>query len=525
MKNFRLSSELDVFLIKEKSIVFFSPVNESRFKTNLLKYIRKTYRFDNLIQNIRIINEKFKLKFNHDLKLEVSSPHLPNPGTYYIIGNLVEEPEYTYKILSQLTCINGEFSSYLFEISSDYINNAASFEVFPVCQEMKEYNEYLQNFSRYISFDIKRKTRTLIPGHAYSTKDKTLYYLGEVKLRKSPKTGFIDNNDDCDLNTGYLYTEVLKENCKSISDILKSYSFGDELKISNKKITAVDCGEVLKDEDFKFQDYWEDLIKNTINNNRRNIDEENIPNLSGINSDRIYNNEAIFDILSVQSPGAGKIQLSKSIISLIESVLRENLKFTFSDSVLMNNIYNRFSPKNSREKLESKIISLQNSYFYSDFFYRYNYSTSIMEKSYRLNLFKYYNIDFLKICEDIITNWSDKDIYSNFDNYLKNINYTLHNYADFSFRNIEYSDVNSTFNKYPDLLKSINYLINMSTNNFGLGVCFYISNKKNHTANIRITLYDLLKNIKINNLSLTNGLINDIMKFKFHTVCINNIII
>lgn len=488
-KDWRLASDLVVFLIPNKNRIYFASPEKQSYINTVIKKVYNNYSNTVPIE-LKLDDNSFNLKLDEELNILVKSDLLPDENQYYQVMNFCwsDSPAILGNIISQVENNKGEFKDKFEVIFSDSVPGEISF----VSPSMSQYNSYFIEMRRRLNVELNRKTKKWKIGHRYDSLTKTIYYLGEVKSRlSSPQnTEFMEGVNMT--TTAYLYTSEIDEvKDKKISDILNSRSFGSNIKVAFNQEAMVDCGEVLEDDFTNFQDYWEELMKNTINFEQKQCS-DNIPRYKKLDN--------ILSILSFQT-GTDSLKVSNEIREKLVEVIQNVMKSGLLKFWNCNLSYIKLNSKQSIEKNVESLVKI----FYCEIKDR-----NLMRDSYYNTYFNKVGIDLNKIAECILVDWDENDIYSDFDNYIRFIEYTKNHYPTAvkpvnerekskGFSNSELYTVANSIGKDTELANIIIGLFNFAIKKYGVGVSefeyYNIGTKKDPNIYIeaRITIDDIIK--------------------------------
>lgn len=509
--DWRLTSEVVAIIVPKNSIVYLAAPEKKSYKAEVIKQLDP----DEVYIETRLEENSFKLKLDNKLNVCISSESFSDPTKYYVVGNFCKDKSELGTILTQVKNNKGNFEDIEFEaIFSESDKNSVSF----ITNYMSEYKKCFEEMRRRLNCEICKKTKKFIKGHRYDTIESTIYYLGEAKIRKVKDNNSEFISDPEKATTIYLYTEEIKDGITTVSDIFKNYAFGSEIKYTYTISSMVDCGEVLKDDGEDFQNYWDILIENT-ENKEKYIDSY---------GKEVYEKPVnVFNIISIQSSECNdKINISDSSKAIIKSIIRKSAK----QSILTTWGWGKNSINlNKNQTLEENIKSLERltPTEFNDI--------NIVRSLYYSDLFSYYDIDYQNIVKEVMMNWDEQtEIFSNFDSYLKNLDY-VKSHCNTAIRNsiqrvsstnyrLDVIKVKDLYGEDTELTNIIKEIFKSAKNNYGIGVrwfeYFNVGTKKNQKLFIRteISLKDI---IKYCNSNLTDSLKASIIKNKFVSVNID----
>jgi hypothetical protein len=376
-------------LVTEDSKVFLIPTEKVSYKTSVGKLIKTSY------TEVKLVEEKFKLKINESLKVLLKSPNLGD--TWLEVGNFDDTQLGTLLVNSPNN--NGEFvEDFEVSVSTEQPSLLVRFE----SPSLPNYKKSVDEMIRRLNCEIYKKTKKFVPGHRYDTTKETIYILGTVPSKVSENKYNLINKDV------FLYVNNLKDSEKSISDVMKNRVLGesdDDIKISYSFSNMVDSGEVLKN-DFtgNYYDYFSDLLNNSINSDNfegvmNTLILGDTYNISDVNLKNIekYLHEKIFNIAvslkeNTFSYGCSRINLNS--IACMTNVT-DDIKLNLSYLIIKNTI----NITNINDKNLSDIIKT------------------------RLQIINAYNINLSDICVEEVVRWTKirSNIFKrkNFDEYLK----------------------------------------------------------------------------------------------------------
>ena len=417
--SWRLTSDLIVYVIPEEG-VYFAAAEKKTYQAEVLKLITGKPFIE-----LKLENQNFNIKFSEALEVCVRSNSLPDKSKYYVVKNI--EKSKLGELITQIDNVKGDFVDKEFEaIFSDAFPN----KVFFTNPYMSQYKKCFEEMRRRMNCELCKKTRKWKPGHRYDTLNGTIYYLGEIKSRRSSFTSseFLSNDK---MSTAYLYVEEI-DGEKKISEVLKSRCFGSEIKVIFTQTTMVDGGEELENDLGDFQDYWEDLIQNTEKAERKfdkygNLYYENVKN--------------IFSIFGYQS-GTEDLTMSDIARSIVEDVVNNVLKSTLIKYWKYSTSSIRLNDKQTIEENTENLVSL---------FLTKIKDENILRGLYYKEFFEYYKISINNLSNKVILNWNEDDIFNNLDTYIKCHDYLESRYSE--TRKVIFQRENTKCYGIPDSVK------------------------------------------------------------------------
>jgi len=420
-------------------------------------------------------------------------------------------------IFLSLDSKKGTFEGKVFEaIFSESNPSVVSF----VCSDMPEYKIYLEEMRRRINCEINKKTKKWVPGHRYDTIKETYYFLGTFASRKSALNNS-EFKENLEMATAYLYTNIVYDSDKSITDIIKTRCFGDkpeDIKVIFSLPSAVESGEVLEDDlsGVEIQKYWDVMLDNAVKACSVNKSKDYIG---------YHDTYKIFEIFSYFSSW-GKLDYPKEITDKLKDILK-NLAF---DTLIewygvqrSDNNLNILPGKEDDDNIKSIERNL----------YGLTRDPNISRTAFYQALLGKMGINITDIIRDVFIDWKTTELVNDFNDYLK---YSFY----FDRRNNDYEltsrqRVNTTsyhIDAVPIksilgpgvLTKSVIDLVDFARNNHGSGVSKYavynvgtIKSPKEYIS-CELTLNDLLSYIGED--SITDELKSEIIGKKFTRIVV-----
>jgi hypothetical protein len=467
------------------------------------------------------INE-LELKFEKLQREWITSPvgvFIRNPeifpdDSWYRVMNFCNDT--MFDIFLSLESNKGTFEGKIFEaIFSESSPNVVSF----VCSEMPEYLVYFEEMKRRINCETNKKTKKWISGHRYDTIKETYFFLGEFASRKESLNNS-EFKDNLGMATAYLYTNVITDKDKNISDIFKTRVFGprpEDIKVIFSLPSAVESGAALTN-DFEIaeiQNYWDVMLDNAVEACKINKSNNYIG---------YYDTYRIFEVLGYFSSWAN-LNYPEKIVSKFKSILGD-LAFDAlvewygiqrSDNNLT--ILSSKSMDDNKKSLERTIYNLTR-------------DVNISKSAYYPALLKYMGIKMDKILEEALLDWDESRFCDDFDNYLKYSFYFDKRNSDLDL--ISRQRVNTTSYSIDivtiekllgngPLKNAVINLVNFAKDNHGAGTSkFAIYNtgtKKSPKEYIscEVTLRDVIDYMKD---SISDELKSEIVKKKFTRIVV-----
>lgn len=483
--DWRLVSELDAFVYPNTKSVILASVENKSDKT---KALSKGGQRGQYPLEITLDSNEFKISFDNDLSPLIQCDKFPNPQQWFKVKNFVHSDA------------PGRENSYLKEIRSliawQGLNPTCSFEAafsdeYPgevkfTTEGKDDYDACFNEMIRRLNCSMHKKTKKYIPGHRYDLENGTYFYLGDFLGRKENLFSSVFFSDPAQLDKHYyLFVKDIKD-CKTISDVFKTHTFGIEEKdiyVRDSIKAMVDSGPVLKDDITDIQDIWPEMLDLAISKVKE-----------GKTAD------CIFSILSYHSIGSTKYKdlkmISDKIVPFLEEYLRE-VTLTYWD---LGNIV----------KDNCKMVAGQsNSDALFDLFATYSCGGDgngrILE--YYSSMFKALGIDIINMCANIADNYTGvKEMHADINRYLKDgpLYFKYHksggNRLIIQVANDPSNNSVTLENLYgTDLSNVLKQIVKSAINNCGAGVKeFNITNLGNKKSpklqyTITISIQDVLK--------------------------------
>lgn len=507
MNNWRLVEELESIFQDDKVYLYPSLTGKgTRKKSNHKAEIMKNLAInDDGILEKRIESNIFTLKLDEYLQVWVKNPEFPDPDKFYLADNFVE---FTGKIITQLTCKAGEFDTeFEAAFSESYVG-----KVMFVSQDMKEYDEYMNEMIRIVSCEMNKKTKKWIPGHRYDSPTETLYYLGEFLAHKSNALMSSYLKDE-DMVPVHLVTDNIK-GLKKISEVFKTKLYGDmatsnnQIKILEKTPLMVDTGEKLENDldtiDLSLS--WNEILGNAIK--------------SGGSFRQVLDVMCYNNILTTDDSYRNVSQdIKDEIKNMIRVAVDKFLLIYWNTETPINSIFNRtVKTLGEKNNIDDNVSTILGSIFEDNFLEDLNAYSPI----YYETILNRLGIDIREIIKECINDCNPDDlVLSSLANYIT--------YGDlyFTYRHLDKTSITlSTSNK--DKLKNVFSLtlssklrdmLNEAKNNSAVVSKFVkiASYRNQELVKAVITLDDLLKYCGSNP---PESLKNDIIKDKFRKVTI-----
>lgn len=415
--SWRLVSDLVAYIVHKpggKGEIYFAAPEK---KSYLAEVVRQLPDFP--YTEVRLEQNEFKIRLSENLELLVTGPELPSTYDWYKVGNFsytsIRGRENLGSIITQVANNCGDFGETIFEVAfSDDVPG----EVKLVSPKMSEYKGCMEEMKRRLNCEIYKKTKKWIPGHRYDSLKETIYYLGELKSRRTdPLSSQFVGPDE--MVTVYLYTTEIPEGAKTVTDILKKECFGKNpgnLKVLTKIPLMVDSGEVVKnDMPADISTLWPDILDNSI---------KRYTSIGWTGYSVIIHIKETLDFLCYQSPGHTEYNLSDEDKNKIKDVFKSSV----FDVVMRN-----WDIKKGREELnilstnteEQNIESTKKVYFQS--FVDGNVLRNIYYPGLYQEIFKE---DFGELVLEVLKGWSPDIITKNFENYTKFSQFLISHWKD-----------------------------------------------------------------------------------------------
>ena len=499
----RLTSELLAYVITGKKRIYLSAIDKKVCQTNIAKLMSENNEPNS--EEIRLYENRFEIKLGGDsennLVLYAKSEEFPT-SEWYEIANFWKEG--IWNLIESHTIENGNFPDGLqFEVGFEDTKPIVTF----VEPKMKNYKVYFEEMRRRINCEICKKTTKYTPGHRYDTLDETYFILACLNSRRKDPFNSDFIIDPKETKEVFVYTNILYENDKDISEILNTRHFGDkpeDLKILYTKKSMVDSGKVLENNyTGEIQDYWKNIFENSL-------------------SSKSYIKDAfdVFSLCNSMSIDPSKVptdEIKDYISDFMFNIIIEywNLNNLRSDLLL--------SDTKSDEVNIDSIIKLVSSTIKDGNFLRNLYYPKLL---------KSLGIDIRELATKVLHSWKATPIDSDFDTYLKYSYYYSNPMRKETDKNISRQRVKSTkykldvitlkdlYGESSELKDTIIECVNDVRANYGLGASNYelinVGTKKDPLEYIicELTLQDILK-LKKGVSGLSETLKNEIMKRHF----------
>ena len=501
--SWRLVTDILCYVNNTEKKLYIASLEKKAYESAIIKMIPDIYSYT----KISLGNNEFNLKVDEKFKVYIKSPELPKGDEFYRVMNLWSGKENLFfgELFSNLASDKGYFGDSVF--FEPIFSDSHPTEVFLVAQGTEFYKTAFEEMKRRINCQICKKTRKWIPGHRYDSLDKTYYYLGEFEGRKANA----ENSDflgDQDTVTVQLVIQSIPDGAKRISDIFKRSIYSSSTERGKDRIeilytstppSMVDSGEVLEDDIKDIQDYWEDMVDNTIKIC-------GISNDFGYVSHMVNGIEALMNIFSVQSPGNLIYNLSEDMKTKIEdyisSLLQENilLWWNLGSSSSKAIINNTNTLENNKKNLEN-------------LFFRNLRDGNLKKNTYYPELWKAMDLrEFDKLIEEsLLNNYPDDIIFlGELKDYIKygSIYFSGHETKESEFScqqridstnyKLQVTKMSEIFKKTPILEEAIRNIVKEARENFGHGVSEFtytnIGNRKDSRiyTSLKVTLNDII---------------------------------
>lgn len=510
MSNWRLVEGLESMILDDK--VYLYPISSSKkssnHRTEILKNISPDEE-DSLVHKSIDVNS-FNIKLDEYFQAYIKSSEFPDPEKYYLVMNFFEGS--AGKMITQTDCRNGIFDD-AFEaaFNENYVG-----KVMFVSENMKDYDNCMDEMIRIMSCEVGKKTRKWIPGHRYDSPTETLYYLGEFKSHRANELMSKYLGDE-EMSTVHLVVNNIKGLTK-ISEVFNTRMFGDVTKADNtirvlEKIPLmVDSGEKLENDikDMDLSTKWNEMLSLVLKDKNSSIKQ--------ILDVVCYNN--------VETTDNSYKNISSDIIDeikyRIDSIIEKCLLIYWDTDVPISGVLNKsVKAIKSTNSIESNINTILDCIGGDNYFEDINAYSPLYYPTLLMRL----GIDIRSLIEQYIKSYSPQDlVFESLDNYVKygDLYFT---YRDMTKTDIIIDQVNSNkrqeLKNYFDLLltKEIKDLVDQAKNNPSkiTRYCSVKGNGGTRFCRAVVTLNDILKNREFN---LPENLTNEILKNKFRKVTI-----
>ena len=507
-----------VFAVGSERRVYLASRDKKTHKTPVIKLMGDNFaKCDELSIDLNELDLKFgrihREWISDVLGIYVRNPEVFPDDSWYRVMNFDESQLPNFFL--DLDCNKGEFPGQTFEaVFSETNPEVVSF----VCPAMPTYRKYLEEMKRRMNCEFNKKSKKWVPGHRYDTVKETYFYLGHVKSRKTDPNNS-EFKGDSDMVDAYLYVNVLRDSDKSISDILKTRTFGQELediKVLYSIPSSVESGEVLAD-DFgsDIEVYWETMINNTIESCKETLSKEYIG---------YKDTGKLFDILCYQSPD--HLEYPKEVVDRYRDILVK-----LADDALVRCYNLQRSDKNINvlqgNKLEDNVKALERN------LYLLTKDGNMSRNAYYPQLFKKLKIDVSAIIRDEMEGWSETRLLVDFDTFKKyefyfdtrsnDLNITSRQRIHTTTYSTDVTTVKDIFGT-GELSEAIINLVDNAKDNFGIGISEYsvynagTKKKPNEYVSCVVTLQDIINYAGPN---LSDILKQEIMGKRFTRAIVN----
>lgn len=502
---FRLISEIKAFISGDK-LYIASP--DSKGCINKVKALIPKSDCS-YIEEFQIELEDLRIKLNQGMDLIVSSDNLPGGlKKEYTLSNY--NKDYLGDLIISQDIQRGKFSP-TFEPA---INDEDG-SVILVCPGMSSYKEASNEMIRRMNSQLLKKTKTYIPGHRYDTVDSTIFYLGKVYSHVTS-----DQNSDCMQNSTrqvHLYTKDIGF-AKTISEVLKGGIFftGDpvsdhyKLEQSESLGLRVDSGEALINDYTNYEDYLEDIYKNSL--------EVNKPSYP-------YNIKTVFEGFKFSEKSVSSIPeyLKLELEDFIKKDIKRVLYTFWNSSGVSKGGRLDLSSVTPKDELTGRCIS--------------RYITEILDPnikkhSYYNNLIQSLGIDLHSLVDNIFDSWDPSILETDFNTFVEynrgeSFCVRLRTEKSSKYSNHLTIAKLSEVLKDNDLIDCIKNVCSYIRSNYGTGCSLYEKINVGTLAkpliyeNITITTKDIVNYYKEKGLEVPENLKCGILGDKFSSVNIN----
>ena len=472
MSNWCLVEDLDV-LCRDNEI-WFCPINLKKQKlSSLVKKIRGTYQV-NHIEGENAFNLKLAAE---DGALNLYAEY---EGAWKKVMN--QNHANLLSILTQCNISSGVIDGKTFEAA---FGGDESVEVSLVCEGMKEYDDYLDEMIRKFNFKTHRKSRRFKVGHRYDSENETFIVLGKVYSHKSDmfSSQWLSG---VGMSEMYLVSNRVTGYTK-VSEVLQNQTFDDHLQVYKNLPVVVDGGEILKDDVKDYKQYWETIIGNSKTLKGR-LEVVNIDTTDG------------------QIP---QLKYDDLMMEPFRRLMEKCVVYFYNNTHWGVELSEKDAPDKQAEDLINLAVGELK-------------DPNALRLNYYKDLFSYLGFDLHAAALEIVKNYHEEDMWSNFDTYFKM-------YPDFyKYRcpriQMVYQRVNSNYsdNKVkqttsevfgPELGEVIKEIANKAISNYGLGVDDFNVRRAGRTEyyEITVSLPDL-----VNSGLLTSEIKNQVLERKFY---------
>lgn len=499
--DWRLTPTLVAFIVSsvESRLIYLAAPEKKQYRVAVSKMISAPYKEINIELN------EFEIKFcKEDPSIQSPCVYIRNASVlpddgWYRVGNFSKN---FFDFFLELKSDKGEFPGVLFEaVFSESSPTLVTF----TAPGMQNYKAYLEEMTRRLNCEVKKKSKKWVPGHRYDTLKETYIYLGEVVSRRK------DDSDseflpDSEMVSAYLYVNAKRDSDKTISNVLTNGKFGKDefdIKVLYSLPSAVDSGKVLEGEPIKdISIYWKNMMDNALASNT-------LTDAFGRTS--LSYARYIFDPLCYQSIDCLEYN-REDITSLVTEVIHKLTEDFFQQSWNVDGLRKDMAVSSSRSESENLAALMKGVIFYTQDINtsRYSYYTDLMSAL---------GIDLKAQLTKELCSWNEADLLKDFETYMKNnayfslrknqVSVTSRQRVDSSPYDLDVITIESIFGK-GELTETIKSLVDFSRDNFGTGVTKFIlynvGTKKDpkEYVSIEISLLDIINWYKgVENLSET----------------------
>ncbi len=489
-KKWRCSMGMIAFIpITSPDDLYLSATDTKAEKSTVIREISTSSYFEVTLEepvfNLRLVNRK------GTLDVDVKSDSLPDPNKWYTVKNIYEPT--LALLIENLEPKKGYFDDEFNGIfSSDHVGKVSF-----ITPAMDGYIDCLREMERRLNCELKSKTKKIIPGHRYDAMDETYYIVAKVNSRRALPDESEFNNTCPEV---FIYVNYLKDSDKNCSDVLSGRVFGngvDDLRVMYKAKSLVDCGEALKDDIEDYNIYIPKMIEVA-------IDQTKTTNTFGYV--KYSNLLTVFEPFSYFNGDKDTVPDYSSVADKLKMVT----EYSMYDCLLVSWDTKRFIISQSilaTNTLEANIQALIKNFLGTGF----DEDINIWKIRYFEELFRFIGISLIEIAKNLLYSWNVKDLYVDFDHYLKGFRYLTSHYPDevLNLRNRSLGSdapksketLEEHYKSSPELVKVIRQLYNKARYGYGMGVSSFkilnVGSKRSPIEYVRctITLEDILKAI------------------------------
>lgn len=390
MKKMTLVSDVIAYIVlgeKNKS-VFLGISGDKKQNTRVIKdEIGKVYQVSELLLN----SNEFELIIKpgeYGPLAFVRNENFPgNKEDYWQVLNFKEDT-----VLDLLCGADNKMGVFSETMETVFDDTKVSF----ISKSMKDYNKAFMEMTRKLFVSTGKKTKKWIPGHRYDSEEKTYYYLGSFLSKKASEFDTSFYSDLANLSIVHLYIESLNNSEKTVSDVFKNNTYGEDgIKVlwegQDEFPKCVDSGSALVDDKPSLYNLYPEILKNAENRKEGRL-------------------KSIFDTLAYQS-ASDLPSYSNEVKEFIEKIIDERIK-----SVIYM-YWNNGSMLREDEGQEKKIKDITHLCIDSI------EDGNIQGMTYYIALLDFMGINLEEKITEFLKTWDEKDLVKDFKTFHDNLEY------------------------------------------------------------------------------------------------------